>query len=176
MTEDQVSCLKQNCKCFPFIHFNVCIVNKFKSPTTKEEYRPKGLCIKCLKRKQKVTSHILVLATKLGWLELDSQKWYLIQKEESRKKIECKGASPCKLNAKGQIQYPGELTQSSYQGGAFKKKKMVLTSCETPEKCPCCQEDTLPRHWSQPSGQRQRQRSTPVGNPNGSEPRRVPDG
>lgn len=135
----------------------------------RRRYRPKDLCTKCLEDEQNLTSHILVLATNLSILELDSPEWYKGYKNGIRGKLDSKAEiieikcrklnkAPCSADA---VKIP--------RWGTFKRQYVAWSRNGTPEEYSCCRENGLPCRWWQP------REHTPMGNPAGPEPSRVQD-
>lgn len=143
---------------------------RFGSCVVKRGYRTKGLCTRCIKDEQYLTSCILELATDLGIIELDSPGWYHLFKNGIGVKLDSKAQIlTVKCQRLNKVPCRADAVKPS-RWGTFKRQYAIWSRYRTPEEYSCCQEDGLPRRWWQPSGCSQGQRSTPMGNPYGPEP------
>lgn len=155
--------------------FQMQIVSQVLVTHCKRGYRPRSLCTKCFADEQSLTIRVLVLATNLNLIELDSREWYLLYKNRVRGKLASK-AEILVIECRRSNRVPCARDAVKLSGwGPFKRRYAAWSRYGSPEEYSCCQEDGLPHHWWQPSGHRQRQRSISMGNPNESDPSCVPN-
>lgn len=162
---------------YPSVHFECRYCQEIWVIQCRIGYKCKGLHSTCWEEERALTTHSLVVDTNLGVLELDSPEWYRLLKKGVRGKLDSKGqALAIECQQSNKVPYNADTVKLSRWVYTFKRRYETCSTCGSPEDYPCCHKDGLPRRWWRPCRRRQRQRSTPVGNSDGSESNDEQDG